>query len=80
MINESMFAHRQKLVMKIDHNQESDLNSYFKEELVLVDEVIAAPSRPFKQSYVEDKQDDQSVKGAGLLLKNWTGEADKKIS
>lgn len=56
--------------------------SYYKEELELVDEAVAAPQRPFKVSFVKDKQSDSQSgggqSGAGLLLKDWTGEADRK--
>lgn len=48
-----------------------------QEEIEIVDEVIAAPSRPFKSNFTMEAENYST--GPGLLnLTNWTGQADPK--
>jgi len=49
-----LFAHRALLSEVIEKNEDPDKCTLFKEELVLVDECIAAPTRPYAKNYEAD--------------------------
>ena len=50
-----MFAHRGVIVSEIEGGDDADLKDLLCEELALVDEVLAAPTRPFTKNYQESK-------------------------
>ena len=51
MIIENMYSHRATITTYLDQNQSGDQIELLKDELTLIDEVIAAPTRPFTTNY-----------------------------
>ena len=51
MIIENMYSHRATITTYLDKNQSGDQIELLKDELTLIDEVIAAPTRPFTTNY-----------------------------
>lgn len=51
LLLENLYLYRANLNKKIEQTSSSDLLDLLKEELILVDEAIAAPNRPFKTNY-----------------------------
>ncbi len=50
MIAEPLYMHRSKLQAKLS----GEMSDYYQQEVTLLDDVIAAPNRPFKTNYVVD--------------------------
>lgn len=65
MVLEVMYAHRLKLVQMLDAEENKETAAYIEEELEIVDDAIAAPSRPFKTNFSVEKENYSS--GAGVL-------------
>ena len=77
LVLQVMYDHRIKLVKMLEDDPNGDTAAYVKEELEIVDDVIAAPNRPFKSNFTMEAENYSA--GPGVLnLTNWTGQADGK--
>lgn len=65
MLLEALYSHRKNLVRMLEDDPNGDSAAYVKEELEIVDDVIAAPNRPFKSNFTMEAENYST--GPGVL-------------